>query len=477
MRSLIRVGLVVALAACSDALLTPTSPTGIRLAPRQAALVDWNVEARIDAQIVALFPRGHARSVAARWESVKRLRGSEAAAAEQHLADLIDWMRKKASEVSPPLGLTREEAVEELIYLMRRWLYGDPDLFFAPGFTLDAAEVVAGASVTTSGWTVTNGGGVESRAFIAQFRLASATGSVALGDAIAHPSIDAGASAGHAGVALTIPAGTAPGSYDMVLVLDADAKVEESDEDNNVARARIVVIDPQPTSGADLVLLMDINLFDQVSMTNAGNIQLVQNLVGFRAGGARRSANSVWVHVGHASGCSPLASCMIVTGKGPTLFETAIVDVGYRYVEGDETITPLASIPAEVKTIFIWRPNAKITDAEAASLKRFIREGGRVVFVGESEITWRFTGIALANDFLTKMGASMRMLGGFTACPGAFMLRQRLARSSMRDHQVTEGISTLWLGCAGILSPSALDTPLLYDEHGVKLVGAIAHVP
>jgi subtilase family serine protease len=100
----------------------------------------------------------------------------------------------------------------------------------------------AGTRITVSN-TARNHGGAGARSSITKFYLSTnstfGAGDILLGS---HgvPSLAAGASS-TASTALTVPAGTAPGSYYLLAVSDATKLVTEARENNN-ARSRALII-------------------------------------------------------------------------------------------------------------------------------------------------------------------------------------------------------------------------------------------
>jgi hypothetical protein len=92
------------------------------------------------------------------------------------------------------------------------------------------------------------------------------------------------------------------------------------------------------------------------------------------------------------------------------------------------------------------------------------------VFVGEYDSYYGADGIATENDFLSKMGSTMQNTGGYIDC-GTFY---SLPLSSVQPHQVTAGLTELWVGCSSMVQPGAGDYPLFYDTSGEFVLGAVA---
>jgi hypothetical protein len=113
----------LALAACSDSPTTNSSLTPFGQAPANLTLGQY-----IDQQIIALLPNGHEKSVAARWSSVQKAKGSgDMAGAVRHFNSLADWLDKKTGDFTPPAGTTQLQAAAHLVVAMATWLYEGPN--------------------------------------------------------------------------------------------------------------------------------------------------------------------------------------------------------------------------------------------------------------------------------------------------------------------------------------------------------------
>lgn len=453
---------------------TPAAPISGSRPPAALARSTPTLDPALEQLVRSLYPGGLAQSVVSRWSNVIRTAPGNFADAEEQLLALVDWVQSKTASIIPPEGQTQEQAAAWLIRLMRRSLYGEPDLAFQAAFTLPASEVAPGAAATTSAWTVANIGTAASGPFTAQFYLVAGEGLVALGDPIASAGIAAGAVASHDGVALTIPDGTAPGTYDVVLKLDPSDAVLELDETNNDARATVTVIDPLPLSGSDLILIADINVFDNTSSLWPDNVQFEKNLVHFRTRGSRSGAKRVLFHIGHGFGCVPFASCFQVT-PGPTVLETVIRGMGYEVTEGNDAQLPLTSIAADVKVIFLFWPAVTYTAAEVASLKAFAQQGGRIVYVYEQD-SGPQTLTKVQNAFLQSIGSPTRAVAGSFACAQPGTTRRFIPKTSLRDYQVTAGLNGLLAACASSYTVGLGDLPLIYDHVGTHVIAAVSPI-
>jgi hypothetical protein len=233
---------------------------------------------------------------------------------------------------------------------------------------------------------------------------------------------------------------------------------------------------PPPPPGTDIVVFNDINVFDNNAMTNADNVRLVQNLVDFTSGKERDDGTEVWVDCREplSSDASPIdnAGCTSLAPSGApgrSTFQSTIAGEGYTIVKilGGS----LDNIPARVKTIILWIPTVEeYTTAEINAFKQFAEEGGRVVFVGEHA---GFYGpwIPLENAFLEAMGAVMRNTGGAVDC-GYVTLQP----SSIEDHQITNGLEDLTIGCSSVIEPGPNDFVLYFDTSGTQVLSGVATI-
>jgi subtilase family serine protease len=125
------------------------------------------------------------------------------------------------------------------------------------GLTLSKATVTTGGSLTVSYSVKNQGTTTVTQTYTDRIYLSSdgalGTGDVLLGTSHGHPNdLIANATHGHS-QSVTIPAGTAPGGYFILVRADALAAVSEADEANNVTAIGFTVTAPPP-SGKDLVI-------------------------------------------------------------------------------------------------------------------------------------------------------------------------------------------------------------------------------
>lgn len=231
---------------------------------------------------------------------------------------------------------------------------------------------------------------------------------------------------------------------------------------------------PPPPPGKDIVVFNDINVFDGNAMVNANNVKLVQNLANFTTAGPRNSATEVAWDRGRYSVCSPagndecnntnMASARAaITGQG-----FSMVDITSSSGTLDDLI---ASQGANWKSLWLWTPLEAFTVDEVNALKQFADEGGRVVFIGEWLGYYPQAGIDLENQLLLDMGAVMTNTGGAVNCG-----YNTLPASSLRPHQITNGLTDLTMACSSVLLPGPSDFPLYFDLSNTMVLSAVATV-
>jgi hypothetical protein len=265
---------------------------------------------------------------------------------------------------------------------------------------------------------------------------------------------------------------TAPATVPSPATFDVCARRQASP--SNTACAS-VTIQPVPSSGADIVVFNDLNMFDNTAAADPNNLAFYANLVSYTGSGTRAANTRVLVHRGHDVRCDRFDNeeCSI---EGWSTFENTMraVGSGYTVDNVDDASAPLTTIASNVKVIILALPMTPYSAAEINALKAFAGEGGRIVFVGEYEGFYG-DGIGVENDFLTSMGAVMTNTGGEVDCADEAGYKV-LPSTSLRSHQVTGGLTQLTIACASVLDPGPDDYPLFYDRSGESLLGAVAKV-
>lgn len=229
-----------------------------------------------------------------------------------------------------------------------------------------------------------------------------------------------------------------------------------------------VTIDPVPSSGGEVVVFNDENMFDNTYGSPYTNNQLLyRNLVSFTASGARATQTGVMMHRGHFSGCGT-TECSESSQSG---FRSVLTNAGFTITDVDSPNATISSIPSSIKAIFLWMPTTSYSNAELNVLKQFASEGGRIIFVGERAGYYGTNGINTENAFFSSMGAQMTNQGGDVDCGHV-----DLPQSSLRTHQITQGLTGLAIACASAVTPGPNDYALFYDHTGTTVLAAVAKV-
>jgi len=225
-----------------------------------------------------------------------------------------------------------------------------------------------------------------------------------------------------------------------------------------------VTISPVPTSGGDVIVFNDINMFQDGTGSNTpGNVQLFKNLVTYTGEGPRAAQKTVWVHRGHNMYCDV---CFNQPGSW-AFFESTMAAQGYTVQDVDDESGPLTNIPPNVKLIILTLPQTSYSVDEINSLKNFSKDGGRILFVGEWD-GYYGAGIGVENDFLSKMGAVMRNLAGDVSCPELI--------KNIAPHQVTTGTTSgIEVACVSVIQLGPNDYALLTNAAG-QIIGGVAKV-
>jgi uncharacterized protein YjdB len=223
-------------------------------------------------------------------------------------------------------------------------------------------------------------------------------------------------------------------------------------------------IDPIPSSGEDVVVLNDFNMFDNLAGQDVNNQLLYQNLVNFTTTGTRGSNTDVMFYIGH----NPL------TTPDNIVAET-ITDANYTVTTESRDLDN--AIGSQYKAVFLWLPKTAFSATEINNLKSFASEGGRIIFIGEYGQVYG-NGIDVENAFLSDMGAQMTNTGGAFDCAGqdGFSGYPMLPSSRISTHQVTTGMTDLTLACASAVTLGPNDYALFRSFDGTKVLGGVAKI-
>lgn len=269
---------------------------------------------------------------------------------------------------------------------------------------------------------------------------------------------------------------TAPAQVPSPARVDVCAQLDDPEIQRDGCAA--VVIKAVPTVGADLVVINDINIFDQEAMnpdSSIGNVRFVKNLVNFTGTGARSTGTVVWYDRGRNSPCMDPQDLECADSAKATL-DSVIRSTGKTIVKFD-TLTTFTNIPSNVKVIFLWMPLVTYTTSEINLFKRFAAEGGRIVFMGENGFFYGQAGLDLQNNFLLQMGSQMTNVGDVLDCrtndPFQYF---KTPSASLRSNPLLSGVSSLRYVCASKIVPGPGDAPFLYDLSNTTPIAAVTKI-
>lgn len=228
----------------------------------------------------------------------------------------------------------------------------------------------------------------------------------------------------------------------------------------------VVVINPVPSPGTDVIVINDMNLFDVSFMAqDPGNPLFAANLVNYTPTGPRANGTVVMYDRGRDSPCLLDLEC--ADGANATL-DSVLSASGFTIVKVD-TVATWASIPANVKVIFLWNPRIAYTRADINGFKAFAAQGGRIVFLGEHVGFYGQAGIDTENQFLADMGSQFTNVGAIISCI------ETIPAGNIAQHQTTTGMTSIVIACASEALPGPNDFPLLI-ESTAKAVAGVAKI-
>lgn len=224
-----------------------------------------------------------------------------------------------------------------------------------------------------------------------------------------------------------------------------------------------VTINPIPTAGEDVVVYNDINMLDDVSLTDPNNVTMFHNLLTYTASGPRATGTEVLIDGAHGPICGA-AFC----GGSFSAFAAQVVTEGFTMTI--QTSGDLSTIGSNVKVLFLWLPTIFYTVPEFNAMKMFASEGGRIVFIGE-HASFYGGGFPAQNDFLLNMGAQMTNVGNLINCG-----YNTLPFASLRAHQITTGMNQVTMACSSQILLGPNDFALYYDSSNTLVLSGVAKI-
>jgi len=228
----------------------------------------------------------------------------------------------------------------------------------------------------------------------------------------------------------------------------------------------VVVIRPVPSPGTDVIVINDMNLFDVSFMgQDPGNRLFAANLVNYTATGPRANGTVVMYDRGRDAACFLDGECADLANA---TIDSVLNANGFTIVKVD-TVASWASIPANVKVIFLWNPRVAYTREDINGFKAFASEGGRIVFLGEHVGFYLQAGIDVENQFLADMGSQFTNVGAVISCI------ETIPPANIAQHQTTTGLTSIVIACASEALPGPNDFPLFIESTG-KAVAGVAKI-
>lgn len=224
------------------------------------------------------------------------------------------------------------------------------------------------------------------------------------------------------------------------------------------ADTAIVTVSLAPTPGGDLIVLTDIDVWNNDwGGVKPENQAFAANVVGFTGSGPRASGHTVMYY----SGTSPCGAWCPGYQNG---LSAKLTDLGYTI---SNVAGSLATIPSDVKVVFLIVPGAPLGQADLNGLKQFASEGGRVVLITDNDAWLSGTTFEGQNQILSDLGVHM------TINPGCAAYYYIPAEGS---HQATMGVSQLYMACASTITMGPGAYTLFRDPTNSQVVVAVAKI-
>ncbi|MDZ4865287.1 MAG: hypothetical protein SGJ01_17850 [Gemmatimonadota bacterium] len=223
-----------------------------------------------------------------------------------------------------------------------------------------------------------------------------------------------------------------------------------------------IVISPIPSAGTDVIVINDMNLFDNAFMGQDPNNRLfAANLVNYTATGSRSNGTVVMYDRGRSSSCFLDLEC---ADAANFTIDSVLTANGFSIVKVD-SVADWSSIPANVKVIFLWNPTIPYTRNDINGFKAFASQGGRIVFLGEHVGFYFQAGIDTENQFLADMGSQFTNVGAVISCI------ETIPPAQIAQHQTTAGLTSITIACASQALPGPNDFPLFFESTGLAVAG------
>jgi hypothetical protein len=220
--------------------------------------------------------------------------------------------------------------------------------------------------------------------------------------------------------------------------------------------------------GGELIILNDVDVFNQTGTLNPNNRMLVDNLVDFY-NSQRGSQTTVWFDRGRGSKCFETSGCLdpdLVT------MTSVITAAGLTRVDNNsDSKNRYDVIPANVSSIILWNPTVAFQKGEIAAFSTFLAEGGRLMLIGEEKDFVGANGIRAANRLIADLGGTWDVNGDNVDCGGTVLP----AASINTAHPIMRGITGLSMNCSASTSQSTTSADRLFNSSANdKVLGGVA---
>ena len=234
-----------------------------------------------------------------------------------------------------------------------------------------------------------------------------------------------------------------------------------------------VLVGTPPSPGGDLATFSDTYLFTDAALAaQPGNRTMLTRLFGFTGAGARggTSARTILFDRGRNAQCLTSGLC---ADSALNSLTNALTTAGYT-IQRVDTQSTFRNISASVKTIVMWNPSVYLGDRETNELKRFARDGGRIVVIADD--TTSLGGslnntISVVGDFGYRLGTTQSPYYTDVACGRG---PTTLTGPDIQSHQITSGVGSIQILCASEIFTGGNAFTLLTT--GQQIVGAVSKI-
>lgn len=228
-----------------------------------------------------------------------------------------------------------------------------------------------------------------------------------------------------------------------------------------------------PTPGGDLVVIGDTYLLTDEALTaQPGNRAFADRLVTYGGSGSRVAGRTVLFDRGRDAPCLLSGVC---ADSALTSLAGVLNTAGFS-VQRVDTPQVYRNIPSAVKAIFLWNPAITLSDRETNELKRFAREGGRIILVIDdtTSVSTSSSMFYAAGDVLYRLGVNHY----YTYTDAGCGTPSDITGVGIQPHQSTTGVATVRMNCAAEIGDYGGGYPLLIvNQQAVAGVGKVDPTP